>query len=422
MANRNKLRTWLWLVVALLFAGGMWNYVFQIWSFGQFSRFSDLYAPWWATHEVVLHHRDPYTVSVAHEIQTFIYGAPSVGSFAGDPEEIAGGFAYPIHATFFLVPTIWLDFPTVQILCAWIFGGLVAGSVLLWLHSLKWRPSALGQLLIVICVLGSFPAAQAVKLRNLTVLAAFLIAWALAALSREHLVLAGALLAAATFKPQFVVLLIPWLGIWTFADWKQRRALATSFASSMVVLILCGEMLVRGWVAKFVRIASAYHQYTFSHSLLDLWLPRPMSWVATCLAIALAGVLCFQRRKSLGGTQDFARVCAWMLSLTVLVIPTLAPHAQLLLVPGYIVIIRYRKDIWQFGKWPRLLFVLACVLPLWESCAALALNIVMLRLPIPKVHKFWLIVLYPSPLMPLGIVLILGYLLVRNPPLSIRHA
>jgi hypothetical protein len=410
-----KLKSRVWFMLSGFLAASMWIYVIQIWGAGQFSQFSDLYAPWWATHEIVLHHRDPYSVAVAHEIQAFIYGAPASAKSPGGSEEIAGGFAYPVHATFFLVPTICFKFSSVHFVLAWIFCGLTIASILLWLCTLTWRPSSLLLGTIVLCVLGSFPVAQAIELRNLSALAAFLIAAAMASLVSERLVLAGTLLAASTMKPQFVILLVPWVMLWTIAQWSRRRALALSFGASFFALAAVGELLVPGWIGKFFTILAAYRRYTFGRSLLDLWLPWPFNFLAAACLIAVAAAFCYRSRRAGAETQEFALVSCWILALTLIVIPTFAPHVQVLLLPGYLFIRRHWHAIWKLGRWPRLFLVLACGLPLWESLSAATMAIARTHVSHDVLQRHWLIVLYPSPILPLGLFLAFAYLLAMRP-------
>ena len=101
----------LWLLLSVLSAASMAFYVANIWSANQPPGFSDLYAPWWAAHELFLHHRNPYSPAVAHEIQTVIYGAP-VAPSPDDPSGLAGGFAYPPYATLLLWPTVYSPSPS----------------------------------------------------------------------------------------------------------------------------------------------------------------------------------------------------------------------------------------------------------------------------------------------------------------------
>ena len=101
-------RRWLWLILSLLSAFSMGYYVTYIWSANQPAHFSDLYAQWWTAHELFLHGRQPYTLAIAREIQTMIYGAPVSATNTGDPSELSGGFAYPLYVVFLMWPTLHL--------------------------------------------------------------------------------------------------------------------------------------------------------------------------------------------------------------------------------------------------------------------------------------------------------------------------
>ena len=109
MKNSLISKTALWLLLSTLSAGSMAFYVAEIWSVNQPSDFTDFYAPWWGALELLLHHRNPYSPAVAHEIQTVIYGAPSSTSI-DDPSNIEGGFAYPPYTALLLWPTVYLSF------------------------------------------------------------------------------------------------------------------------------------------------------------------------------------------------------------------------------------------------------------------------------------------------------------------------
>ena len=118
---------------------------------------------------------------------------------------------------------------------------------------------------------GSFPALQAIRLQNLSVVAAATIALSLFFLSTDRLQLAGVFLALSTFKPQISVGLILALALWISGDWRRRRPLAWSFLITMLLLFLISRWLVPGWVHTFFSVLRAYRHYTYGHSLLDVW-------------------------------------------------------------------------------------------------------------------------------------------------------
>jgi len=388
----------------------MGNYVAHIWSAGQSPHFSDLYAQWWAAHEIFLHDRNPYTPAVAHEIQSVIYGAPIASSPSSGSDDMAGGFAYPLYVVFLIWPTLWLPFTAVQHLFAGLFLGLTLASLVLWLYALRWRVPRTELILLAVFTVGSFPALQGIALQNLSLLAAFFIAASLASLVAERLALAGALLAAATIKPQFTILLIPWFAFWTISDWRLRQRLAWSFLGGVTLLLLGSEVLLPGWIRNFLAIVRAYQHYTYGHSLMDVWFtPQIGRWVSAGIALFVL-LLCWRGRTCLTTSPRFLLAPCLVLSATLLVIPTLEPHAQLLLLPGFLWLLCYRRPIWQLGGASRVLFVAAWILLVWPWMAAAALTLATLFLPSSKVSRLWMLPLYTSPLVPFGVCMALGFL------------
>ncbi len=388
----------------------MWNYVAHIWSAGQSAHFSDLYAQWWAAHEIFLHGRNPYTPAVAHEIQSVIYGAPIASSPAGGSDDMAGGFAYPLYVVFLMAPTVWLPFSVVQHLFAGLFLGLTLASLWLWLYCLRWRLSRIELIFVALLTVGSFPVLQGIALQNLSLLAAFLIAASLASVMAERYALAGALLAAATIKPQFTILLIPWFAFWTISNWRQRQRLAWSFLGGVALLLLSSEMLLPGWIRYFLSIIQAYKHYTYGHSLMDVWFtPRIGPFVSAALALGVL-LLCWRHRNCPATSPRFLLAPSLALSATLVVIPTLEPHAQLLLLPGFLWLLGYRRAIWKLGGASRVLFVAAWILLAWAWMAATGLALAALWLPSSKVFRLWMLPLYTSPLIPFGVCMALGFL------------
>jgi len=399
-----KTRRLLWLALALISAISMWNYEARIWALGQPPQFSDLYARWWGAHELLLHHRDPYSVEVSHEIQQVIYGAPITTTAPGDPAASSGGFAYPIYVAFLLWPTVGMSFATVHSIFACLLPICVLAGLLLWLYTMHWRLEFSQFAVIAIFVLGSFPTLQGLKLQNLSLLAAFLIAASIASLASDHLVTAGAFLAVATIKPQFVFLLAAWLALWVARDWKHRRAFAISFTTSLLVLVLGGELLLPGWIGRFLHIVAEYKQYTYGHSVLDIWFTPTVGPLVGVVFVVAVLYACWSTTTESASSPRFLLNVSLLLAVTLVVIPTLEPHAQLLLIPGFLLLLDAGR---QLRKISRLLVLLAWFLLAWSWIAAAGLTLGSLWLPITTVNRFWIIPLATSPLIPLGVTLAL---------------
>ena len=421
----NRLRLWdesltsklirvLWILVALVSALSMWFYVGRIWSVGQPEHFSDLYARWWGAHELLLHHRDPYGVEVSREIQKVIYGAPLSSSGVDDPQALGGGFAYPVYVAFLLWPTLWIPYVVVQRCFDVLLPLCTFLSLLLWLRALNWRPHVSQFVTVSLFVLGSFPSLQGAKLQNLSLLVAFLIAATVAALAADRLVIAGITLAIATIKPQFVFLLALWLCAWALHDWKNRQRFVWSFGLTMVLLVGAGELIAPGWIPRFLHVARAYREYTFGHSVLDLWFtPRIGVFIAAGLTFGVAK-LCWDKIAGSAYSSAFVMATIAVLATTVTVIPTLEPHAQLLLMPAFLFLLAHSQRILGLGKKVRLLVAAGWALPAWSWIATTALALAALWSLPATLHRFWLIPLYSSPLIPVAVLLLFLILLAHS--------
>ena len=389
-----------WLLLSIVSAGSMAYYVTERWSAHQSPHFNDLYASWWAAHELLLHRRNPYSPSVSHEIQAVIYGASVNAGSPDDPTGIGGGFAYPPFIALFLWPTIYLSFPAAQKLFVCVSIVAALASLVFWMRLLQFRWSLLTWLTVAIFTCGSFPAMQAIKLQNPSLLAASLIAITLFLLSTDQLILAGCLLAVCTFKPQFVIALIPWLALWTVGDWRRRRPLAWSFLGTMLLLILISQWLVPGWIPSFLNVARAYRHYTYGHSLLDVWFtPTWGETVGACLALSTFA-FCWRHRAQPADCRSFLLATNLLLAVTLVVIPTLAPHAQLLLLPGLLCLLRGRTLLSSSGMLPRLLLAATWALLAWPWIASFGLLMAAILFPVSALQRFWEIPLYTSPLLP----------------------
>jgi Glycosyltransferase family 87 len=413
----------LWLLLSIVSAGSMAYYVGQIWSANQPSNFNDFYARWWGAHELLLHGRNPYSPEVAHEIQTVIYGAP-LASDSQDPSGIGGGFAYPLYMAFLLWPTLYMSFSAAQkvFLAVSILGTLL--SILFWFRLVRFRRPPLILLAVAVFILGSFPALQAIKLQNPSLLAAFFIATTFFLLFTDHLPLAGIMLAISTCKPQFVIVLIPWLALWTIGDWRRRRALAWSFLASMFLLLGVSEWLLPGWIPSFLSVAGAYRHYTYGHSVLDLWFTPTWGPIVAAFVLLAVLALCWKHRQQSPDSPGFIVVTSLVLATTVVIIPTLAPHAQLLLLPGILCLLQSKTLTSSSGEpssgemgyatLRRVVLAGTWTLLAWPWIAAFALLLAAIVVPVHNLLRFWELPLYTSPVSPVAVGLGLCCLLFAD--------
>lgn len=400
----------LWVLLSVLAASCMEFYVARIWSAGQPPQFSDLYAPWWGAHELFLHRRNPYSPAVAREIQTVIYGPQQPAAYRGDPSEIGGGFAYPLYALLLLWPTAHLAFSTVQTLFLYVSVLATAGSLLLWLHAFHFRPPPAQWIAVALLTLGSFPVLQGVRLQNLSLIAAGFVAATVALIATGRLTFAGVMLAASTFKPQFTILLVPWLALWTVNDWRRRQSLAWSFLVFLLLLVGSAEWFMPGWIGGFLRVVAAYRHYTYGHSLLDVWFTlRGGPFAAAALLLAVFALCWPSRRHSAKSPGVFVAI-SLVLAATLVVVPTLAPHTQVLLLPGFLCLLRYRGAL-RAERFARPALLAVWLLLAWPWIAAIGLTLGASILPLGVLVRWRELPFYTSPILPFAVLIALSFLI-----------
>jgi hypothetical protein len=404
------------LLLALLFAGSMWFYVRQVLVPYQKAdaaihgrprgNLSDLYPRWLGTRELLLHHRDPYSVEVTREIQTGYYGRPLDPDRTDEPKD-QQGFAYPLHVVFLLAPTVSLPFPVVQAGFRWLLVVLTLVSIFLWLRVLRWQPSCTVTAILIVLTLGSYAAVQGIKLQQLTLVVSALLAGCAAALVAGYFSLAGFLLALATIKPQLALPVAGWLVLWALSDWRRRQIFFWSFALTVAVFLLASEYVLPGWIGQFRDAVAAYRQYTGgAGSLLDVLATPILGKILAAAAVIAVAVTGWRVRRAAHDSVAFSTMFSLVLVVTLVIVPSFAPYNQVLLLPAVFLIATSWKELWGRNRLTRLAGGLAVLIVFWPWLASCGLMTASLFLPARSVQRAWTLPLYTSlgiPLVVLGL-------------------
>jgi len=418
------------LATAVFVCGGMWIYVDRVLIAHQEAEarlrgtprgnLSDLYPSWLASRELLLNHRDPYTPEITREIQTGYYGRPIEPARPNDPTN-QQAFAYPVYVAFLLAPSVKLPFSEVQVLFRWLLAGLTALSVILWLGVIGLRLSWVLPTVVVLLVFGTFPVVQGIKLQQLSLLVAALIAGCVFSLVRGWHVPAGILLALAMIKPQLTVLLAAWLILWALSRLYLRCKFVAAFVLTLAALVGAGEVLLPGWIHEFYVAVLNYRKYAVSLSLLGELTPPTLGVLLTVAALILVAIICWNARNVQALDREFCWTTSLVLAVTVVVIPTIAPYNQPLLVPGALLV----SVSWMGEHWSELLrtnlftrifrgVAAVCLLWHWISAAVLAAASFFSS----RAQEFWRLPLWASILTPVALTVCLGLMIVlpSSPP------
>jgi hypothetical protein len=383
----SRTHRWNLFIVSLFAAASMWFYVDLILVGYQAAdavahdrprgNLSDLYPRWLGARELLLHQRNPYRQDITREIQRGYYGRELDASRPGDPRD-QQGFAYPVYVVFLLAPLAGLSFHTVQIFFHWLLVGLTGASVYLWLRALRWRVPVLVVASCIALSLGSVPAVQGIKLQQLSLLVAALLAASAASVASGFLGLGGAILALATIKPQLAWPFVAWLLIWAASGWTVRRRLVFGFAATMLLLFVGSELILPTWWRDFLEAVRQYHQYTQNDSVLDQlvnWLTgRYGGTLLSGLAVVASAALLWRMRWAEADSEGFGQAVALVLSLTVLIVPMYAPYNQVLLLPAILLLIKTPRERMSSSGVMRMLYAGAGLALAWQWIASLGLT------------------------------------------------
>jgi hypothetical protein len=401
-----KLR--IWLLLGILAAGIScvymscvllpWEYSVDVEHGRLKAQMGDLYPRWVGTRELLLRGRNPYGPEVSHEIQMAFYGhvidqryeQPGV-----DPID-EQRFVYPVYVVFLLAPTIYVDFPHLQISAPVFFAALTAIGLLLWLDVLRWRPPKALITALVLFVLSCPQIMQGLRLRQLGLVVAFLLALSAWCITRERLAIAGVLLAISTVKPQMVVLPLAWLLLWGVGAWRTRWPLLAGFGVTLSALVSLGDLILPGWPVYFLDGLMAYRKYFPTTSLLCLALGNLVGGVVSAIAVLGILALAWRNRKADAVSPEFAQTMAAFFISATIVLPLLTPYNQVLLLLPAMMIAR------DWGILPKLgrRFFVAVVA--WPWIAAFSLILFHPRVDSPN----------RLPLLPSALVLFMPFLIL----------
>jgi hypothetical protein len=200
--------------------------------------------------------------------------------------------------------------------------------------------------------------------------------------------------------------------LWSVWRWRSRKWLAITFLAVLIMFILASEALLPHWPIQFLAGISPYLRYTQAttsvHSLFG-------KFGGTIIALFLAAVIALAawNAKSEPVDSDACRLAiSLVLVFTCIVIPSMAPHNQVLMVPAYLLLMKERKRIWAHGRLARSLWSAAWLTLVWPWVvgAILAVTLMFDRAS----TQLWDLPLATNPLIPITVFTALLPLLVRQ--------
>jgi hypothetical protein len=358
-------------VVAVRTAEGLENG----YSFG-----NDFYQVWLTSRQWLRQGRDPYSPEMTREIQTGLYGRPLDPNRPGDPVD-QRVFPYPVFTDVLFWPAAEFPFAPMLVAVVCVLAALTLASVLLWLRALDWRLSGKWLAVILLLTLCSYPALEGLYAAQLGLFVAFLLGASLLALQRRRFLLAGILMALSTIKPQVTMLAIFYLLIWSLHEWRVRGRFCVGLFSTLTLLIGASLAVLPHWIQSWTHTVLAYRHYTrpplvtevLTSPLGSRW-AGPATFVLTAAFIIFAIVLAWRNRAADSGSFAFWITLTLLLSITtIIILPGQAVYDHLILLPGILLLVRYRNEIRDAGRVSGTLHAIGAMVLFWPWIAAFAL-------------------------------------------------
>jgi len=270
---------------------------------------NDFLVHWVGTRALLVERVSPYSDAVALKIQMLAYGRPA------QPGEHELRVAYPLYSIVLFGPfAIVADYAFARSLWMTVLELALLGLALAGLRLAGWRPSLPVAAAYLLFAVTWYHGVRPLVNGNAVIVVALLIALAVLALRAGHDGLAGALLAVSTIKPQVVLLLVLFVGVWAIA--ARRWRLVIGFVGTLTALLTLSLVLLPSWPAEFLREVIRYPAYNPPGTLgtaLEAMFPGLGARVGWGVTLVLGVLLLVEWRRALG--QAPARF-EWAVNLT----------------------------------------------------------------------------------------------------------
>jgi hypothetical protein len=224
----------------------------------------DFLARWVGTRLFLTSGQSPYSVETSAAIQDAIYGR------AAEPGEDEALFAYPFYSIIVFAPfSLVGDYATAR--AAWITTQEIAlvATAIIALSLSGWKPNRGLLAAFLLFVLIWYHGARPLVDGNAAILVTAFFVGGLLAMRLNKDILAGALFAFSTIKPQMVVIPLAFILLWSF--WQRKRVVLGSTLLILAALIGLSFLLEPNWFIGNLQQVLAYQSYLPPMTPAGIW-------------------------------------------------------------------------------------------------------------------------------------------------------
>jgi hypothetical protein len=339
----------------------------------------DFYPVWLTAHESRFVHLDLYSDEVTRETQTGVFGHPLEPGNKMDLPRNYRQYAYPAFTNLVLWPVALLDFPRLRIVLTLLLVPLTAMSIWMWFKALRWNLHPMWIAVVILLTLATYQFLEALFVLQPGLFVGFFLAAAALALSSNRLMLAGALCSLTLVKPQVTALALSYLLVWSLSD-RTRARFWQGFLLFTSVLTIASLWIWPHWIGEWIVVLRDYRGYArppLVAVVLGSSFPKCLATAIIAVIVAVSGIVLWKSRHVDQDTVRFWFTLSLLLALTtVTLLPGQAMYDHFILIPGILLLLRYRAQFRAKGPVQRILLLLGAVALFWPWVSSFALLVI----------------------------------------------
>ena len=340
---------------------------------GGYSFGNDFYPIWLTTRHSLLHLGSPYTPEMTRAIQAGLFGRPLDARNPSDPPVNCRAFAYPAYTDIVFWPLAAFSFAKVRVGLAVALAVLTAASSLLWLRALRYRASPFFLAVLIIFTLSSYAVMEGLFAAQPGLLVAFLLSACFAALVKDRFFLAGSLFAFTLIKPQVAALVLLYLLVWSFSDWRKRRGFVAGFFACSGLLGATSLIVWPHWMVQWLHVVLTYGNYT-PPPLITYSMGPKLGPLLTAALLMVALIVMWRLRQVPATSSLFLLNISLLLALTsITLLPGQAVYDHIVLLPGILFMVTSWRRLVSSGKAFAVLLAAGVLVLFWQWVAVLPL-------------------------------------------------
>jgi hypothetical protein len=328
----------------------------------------DFYPIWLTARASRFGHVDLYSDEVTRQTQTGVFGHPlEAGNKLNLPSNYRQ-YAYPAFTNLLLWPCGLLDFPSLRIVLTLLLVALTAISIWMWLRALRWDVHPMWIAALIVLTSSTYQLLDGFFALQPGLFVGFFLAAAALALRAKRLMLAGALCSLTLIKPQVTALAIVFLLLWSLSS-RTRARYWQGFLAMTSALMIGSLWVWPHWVGEWISVLREYRGYArpaLVSLVLGTTFPKYTAAIIIAIVLIVGIILMWRARQFDQETLKFWLVLSLLLAITTIaLLPGQAMYDQFILIPGILLVLRYRAQFRANGPVQRILLLIGAVVLFW---------------------------------------------------------